>query len=382
MRIAMDMTPALRRHGGISRFARELATALVRSCSPDEEITLFFNSSRRRSLFHRLNALPFKAIALPNKLFRLGIMLAHLFRLSQDRLIGSPDIFIASDHVLPNLLHVRSLFVVHDLTFRRISSSHLPLNRWFLRLMMPRFLKRADAIIAVSESTRLDLLTYYHFAHDKIHVIREGVSQSFRPVSDPKVLKSVSQRYALPDQYLLCLGTIEPRKNILTLLKALPEVRAHIPDIRLIIAGPKGWHTSEVLKEIHSGEIENTLSYIGELDEEDLPAVYTLASLFLFPSQYEGFGLPVLEAMACGVPVICSNTSCLPEIAGDAALFASPDKKGEWARMIRYMLENPKVRAEQRRKGLDRASQFTWDETARGFMEVYREISKSRGNHR
>jgi glycosyltransferase involved in cell wall biosynthesis len=376
------MTPALRTHGGISRFARELARALVRACSPDEEITLFFNGSRRRSLSQRLNAAPCKVIALSKKLFRLGIMLAHLFRISQDRLIGRPDIFIASDHVLPYLLHSGSVFVVHDLTFRRSSAFHTPLNRWFLRLMMPRFLRRADAVIAVSESTRQDLLAYYSFAHDKIHVIREGVSRFFRPVSDPKVLTSVRRRYALPDRFLLCLGIVEPRKNILTVLQALPEVRAHISDIRLVIAGPKGWRIGALLKEIRSREMENALLYIGEVEEEDLPAVYTLASLFLFPSQYEGFGLPVIEAMACGVPVICSNTSSMPEIAGDAALFAPPNNASEWARLIGYMLESPKVRDGQRRKGLDRASRFTWDETAQGFLDVSRALAKSRGNHR
>lgn len=374
MRIAIDVTPSVRTIGGIGRFARELACVLQTSHSSDEEIFLFINDRMGRRLPPPLHAPPVKALTLPAKLWRLAVMTAHLCRYPQDRLAGNPDIFIACDHLLPCFDRTQSLFVVHDLTFRILPSAHLPLSRFFLRMMMSLFLKRADAVIAVSESTRRDLMRYYNVPGDSIHVVYEGVSPHFRPAVDQDWIESVRRRYGLPDRFALFLGTIEPRKNIPVLLDVLTEIRKETPDLSLVISGQKGWRAEKIVQRIKKSASSDNVVVTGVVAEKDLPALYTMASVFLFPSHYEGFGLPVLEAMACGTPVICTNTSSLPEIVGKAAMLLPPDDTGEWINGIRHVMNTPESARDMRCRGVETASRFRWEETADRVLKIARDV--------
>jgi glycosyltransferase involved in cell wall biosynthesis len=372
MHIAIDLTPSIQGHAGIGRYAEELTQALWESCPPDEQLTAFYTDPQRRRPNPPLDKLPVSALSLPNKQWRLSALLAHLMRLPQDRLVGQPDIFWATDHLLPFFSRTASVFTLYDLSFKLFPHVHTLLNRWFLGLMMPHFVQAADAIVVISESTKRDAVTSYQIEPDKIHVVYGGVNAHFKPVDAPQKLNAVRHTYCLPDRFLLYVGVIEPRKNLPTLFDAFK--RANSSDVKLVIAGKKGWLYSETFARVQELGLEQNVIFTGFVPDDDLPALYSLAEAFVFPSLYEGLGLPVLEAMACGAPTICSDVSSLPEVAGDAALLVAPTDVRGWAEAMAYLTQNAALRADLRERGLHRAARFTWEAAARQTREVYREL--------
>jgi glycosyltransferase involved in cell wall biosynthesis len=372
MRIAVDLTPSIQGHAGIGRYTEELAQALWATCPPDEQLTGFYTDSQRRQPNPPFDKLPVTALSLPNKQWRLSALLAHWMRLPQDRLVGQPDIFWATDHLLPFLSRTASVFTLYDLSFKLFPHVHTVLNRWFLDLMMPRFVQAADAVVVISESTKRDAITYYQIKPDKIHVVYGGVNSRFRPIDAPQKLDTVRQTYRLPDRFVLYVGVIEPRKNLSTLFDAFKLI--NLPDVKLVIAGKKGWLYDETLARVQELGLEKNVIFTSFVPGEDLPTLYSLAEAFVFPSLYEGLGLPVLEAMACGVPVICSNVSSLPEVAGDAGLLVAPTDVRGWAEAMTYLTQNAALRAALRERGLRQAARFTWETAARQTREVYREL--------
>jgi glycosyltransferase involved in cell wall biosynthesis len=293
-----------------------------------------------------------------------------------DALFPGVDVFHATEHLLPRLRRVRSVFTLHDLIFQFDPGSHKPLNLAFLRTMVPRFLRAADAVIAVSESTRRDAVRLYRVPSDKIRVIYEGVDSRFRLLSRPEALTAVRRRYNLPDRFVLHVGTIEPRKNLPLLfdaLKALADERC-----ALVVAGKVGWRTGPIFERLRKLGLNDRVRFIGFVPDDDLPALFNAASLVAMPSKYEGFGLPVLEAMACGTPAIASNTSSLPEVGGDAALYAAPDDVAAWVESIRRVLGDASLRASLREKGLRQAARFRWDAAARQTADVYAAVGAGR----
>ncbi len=371
MRIVIDLTPDVQGHAGMGRYAGELARALLTSALPDERLEIFYNDPLRRQPAPPLDALPRKVLWLSNKLWRMSVLVAQLARIPQDRICHGADLFHATDHLLPYLSHARSVFTLHDLAFRFYPETHTRLNRWFLTLMMPRFLRAADAIIAVSECTKQDALRLYGIDRAKIMVIGEGVHPRFRSVG-PQITSDVRRKYGLPEHFILAVGTIEPRKNLPILFEAFKQ--AQRPEVKLVIAGKKGWLYDRTFARLRELGLGQRVAFTDFVPDEDLPALYTAAEAFAFPSLYEGFGLPVLEAMACGTPVLCSNTSSLPEVAGDAALPISPGDVRGWAQAIEQITRDATLRAELRQRGLRQAKRFSWEETARQTREVYREI--------
>jgi len=256
----------------------------------------------------------------------------------------------------------------------------MPLNRWFLTLMMPRFLQAADTVIAVSECTKRDAVRLYGLDEAKIRVICEGVNSRFRPAS-PEAMAVAWARYGLPERYILCVGTIEPRKNLNTLMEAFAtlKVRPATCDLRLVIVGKKGWLYKGFFRRLRELGLEGEVVFPGFVPDEDLPALYSAAELFVFPSLYEGFGLPPLEAMACGTPVIASNTSSVPEVVGEAGILVEPrDVRVLAGAMERVLMDEGKQR-EMRDKGLQQAARFSWERAARETLQVYGEVANVEG---
>jgi glycosyltransferase involved in cell wall biosynthesis len=239
--------------------------------------------------------------------------------------------------------------------------------------MMPRFLKAADAVIAISECTREDAIRLYSVEDSKIQVIYAGVSPRFHPLPAGEI-DSVRQKYRLPEQSLLFVGTIEPRKNLDMLLSAVHSLHKSGFGLELVIVGKKGWRSESFFKKRRDLGLEKHVRLAGLVPEEDLPAIYNAASLFVFPSIYEGFGLPVLEAMACGAPVVCSNTSSLPEVAGDAAYQVNPLDEEEFSGAINRVLHDADLRRSMRERGFAQAAKFSWEETARQTLAVYHQF--------
>jgi glycosyltransferase involved in cell wall biosynthesis len=377
MRLTLDYTPAIQQHAGIGRYTDELTRALL-NLGTGDILRLFYIDPLGRAPAAPLDQLPRRMLRQANKTWRLKVLLSSFLYRPLDQLIEpATDVFHATDHLLPPLRHARSVFTLHDLTFLKFPEVHLPLNRWYSRLMVPRGLRAATAVIAVSDCTKRDAVTAYGLPADRIRVIHLGVDARFRPI-DPVAVADIRVRYHLPARYILAVGTIEPRKNLTTLLHAYVELREQVPDLDLVIAGKRGWRADAFFDRLRELGLADRVVFPGFVPDDDLPAVYSSAAVLAFPSIYEGFGLPVLEAMACGTPVVCSSTSSLPEIATEAGILVFPEDTRGWVQALHRVVADESLRHDLRQRGLQRAARFTWEATARQTHAVYEEVYAQR----
>ena len=386
--ILIDVSPAVHHKAGLGRYAGELTAALTADASRRDDYAVFYHAAGQANPNKRMRSLPAVVSAESHYRWRLRALLAQLVNLSQDRLLaqaGAIRLFHATEHLLPRFKRVRTVFTLHDLIFKLYPQHHLPRNWIYLQLAMPFFLRRADGVICVSEHTRRDAQRFYGVPDSKLRVIHEGVDPRFRPVSEPAECRRVRDKLHLPARYALAVGTVEPRKNLTTLFRAYrayldtrAEDNAEAPPI--LVAGKQGWLEESSYRAVRDNRLSGRVRFLGFVDDADLPALYSLATVFVMPSVYEGFGLPALEAMACGAPVICSNASSLPEVAGDAALLVGPADVAGWAAALSRALGDAALRADLSARGLRRAAQFTWAETARQTRAVYDQLlSAARG---
>jgi glycosyltransferase involved in cell wall biosynthesis len=248
---------------------------------------------------------------------------------------------------------------------------------------MPRFLRRAAAIIAVSENTRRDVTRLMGIPAEKIVVIHEGVNPAYHGAIAAGEVARVRQKYHLPARYLLFLGTLEPRKNIGVLLEAYHALLARDDSVpRLVVAGRKGWLFEPVFQKVEALGLGERVSFTDWVPEADTPALVAGAEVFVYPSLYEGFGLPPLEAMACGTPVITSTASSLPEVVGDGGLLVDPHDAAGLAQALERLLADDALRADLRGRALARARQFTWEAAARQTLAVYAQVLSAEPNRR
>ncbi|HEX9077141.1 MAG TPA: glycosyltransferase family 1 protein [Anaerolineae bacterium] len=374
MRIGFDVSPTVHRHAGLGRYAHELLLALTRIDSQDQYTAFHNRAARDESVPPPLDRLPRRVIPLSAKPWRMSVLLADWFHIPMDRWIPGLDLFHGTDHLLPTFRHSETVFTLHDLIFHFFPEYHLPLNRAFLSLMLPRFLRRAGAIIAVSECTKRDAVQIYNIPPDKISVIYEGVNPALHPVHDANLIRQTRARYAKNGPFICFLSTIEPRKNIPALIDALRIVRSHGFPHRLVIAGRKGWLYKSVFDHVRQTGMQDAVEFTDYVPNDDLPPLLAACDAFVFPSLYEGFGLPPLEAMACGAPVVCSNTSSLPEVVGDAALLVNPRDVGEMAAAIERVITDEAARDELRARGIAQAAKFSWERAARETLAVYERV--------
>jgi glycosyltransferase involved in cell wall biosynthesis len=239
-------------------------------------------------------------------------------------------------------------------------------NRIVHNLFFNPSLTNADRIITMSENTKKSIVEYFNIEPSKITVIYEGVDEKFKPY-DKKEVISVLSHYAIERPYLLAVGTLEPKKNYIKLLKAYKALKT---DLDLVIVGKKGWKADDIFKTIEALGLKERVKLLGYIHIDDLPYLYNGAEIFVFPSLYEGFGLPLLEAMACGVPVVCSNTSSLDEISGDAALKFNPESTDEIVSQIKRLINDNELQDTLHNKGAKRAKLFSWDKTAQQTLAV------------
>lgn len=265
------------------------------------------------------------------------------------------------------------VLTVHDLIGLLFPANLPPISRFYWAWWLPRTIHWADWIIADSEHTRRDLIRLLGIPAERIEVIYLGVDEAFQPLETQARLEAVRHKYSLPLNIILYVGTLEPRKGLETLIAAYGALAADIPH-DLVIAGKKGWYTAPLFLQVEDLGLDPRVHFTDYVADEDLPSLYNLAELFVYPSRYEGFGLPPLEAMACGTPVVCSNAASLPEIIGDAALSVPPDDAEALAAAIRRVLADKALRAKMRASGLERARSFTWEKTARRTAEIYERV--------
>lgn len=375
--IGIDVTSAIAQGGGIGRYTRELIQALARS---DATTPYRLFSARPPAVTPVANPLP-QAANMRHRpaplderwLYRLWYR-ARL-PLPVQWVTGRIDLFHSPDFVLPPVAgRIPTLLTVHDLSFIRYPDVYPEALVRYLNRVVPWSVRRATHIVADSAETQRDLTALWGVPEEKISVLYAGVGAEFQPVTNRRTLTAVREKYGLGDKpYLLSVGTVQPRKNYQMLIRAYAAVATNWPH-RLAIAGGKGWLYDAILEEIAAQGLQERVLMLGFVDDADLPALYSDAALFLFPSLYEGFGLPVLEAMACGAPCIVSDASCLPEVVGDAGVLLSPHDEAGWARAIHRLLLDAPQRARLVGRGALQAHRFTWTEAARTLRALYERL--------
>jgi glycosyltransferase involved in cell wall biosynthesis len=280
------------------------------------------------------------------------------------------DLLHALAFVTPLLSPCPSVVTIYDLSFLLYPESFKRAKRFYLGLFTRLSARRARRIIAISESTKRDVVRLLGVSPDKVEVVYCGIVEAFRPLAEDQVAAFRSER-GLPERFILFVGTIEPRKNVTRLIEALADLRFAICDLRLVIGGAKGWFYQDVFARVEELGLEGQVVFPGYIPVSELPLWYNAAELFVYPSLYEGFGLPPLEAMACGTPVVAANTSSLPEVVGEAGLTVDPLDVEGLAEAMRRALGDGALRQEMRERGLERAKGFSWTKTAQETVQVY-----------
>jgi glycosyltransferase involved in cell wall biosynthesis len=318
-------------------------------------------------------------LVIPNPLrnyFKKGYILWHLYmplclkisKTNPVEIIHSPENGSLFFKVKP----IRQVITVHDVISTIYPESFTAATTIRYKLFFSRTLKSADKIIADSENTKNDLMRYYHVPDDKIKVIPLGVEKRFCRLN-PEAVEDIRRRYHLDFPFILYTGTLEPRKNLPALIKAFSVIKLKHHHYKLVIAGMKGWKYQGIFDQVTALDLEKDVVFTGYVPDEDLPALYNAAEVFVYPSFYEGFGLPPLEAMACGCPVITSNTSSLPEVVGNAGIMIDPNDHDELVQAIDSVLSDLTLKEKLRELGQERAKEFSWEKCATETWSVYAE---------
>ena len=369
MRIGFDVYQTGYPYGGVARYVRALVTAMAEA-SPADHFVLVSNFFRPPKTRWRLAARNVRHVDIRTPRRLLQAFWDRFNWPPVEAFTGSLDVFHGSHFVLPRTRRARTVLTVHDLNFLRNPGYFLdqPLNERGHWKELPVALARADAVIADSDHTRRDLVELMGVQDDRIRVIHLGVEPHFFVSAvDPRL--GPIKALGLDRPYLVFLvGTPEPRKNLLRTVEAARRATADLP---LVIIGPQ-----EPIRVLLGGNTEGVI-LIGSLSDEDLPLVLHGAELALYPSLAEGFGLPAVEAMAAGVPLITSNCSSLPEVVGKAAVLVNPESVDEMVHAIRSLLDDPERRAHLIEQGLTRARELSWERTASRVLQLYRELVSS-----
>lgn len=292
------------------------------------------------------------------------------------------DVAHSTAYAAPSVGRAKLIVTVHDLTFLEHPEHHTQENIDFCVKQTTLARERADLFIVVSDSAKRDLMKLFDIPEEKIRVIYEAVDESFRPIMSASLRAETLKRHDLPDQYLLFIGSIEPRKNLAAVLKVYAALLHNgAPGLpALAIAGAHGWLNSSIYTLVQELQLEGSVRFLGYVPDANLPALYSGATVFLYPSLYEGFGLPVLEAMSCGCPVISSNLSSIPEVVGDAGLLVNPHDLNDLKAALEQILADKALRETLSAQALERASHFSLEKMAAETLHVYREVAESKSN--
>jgi glycosyltransferase involved in cell wall biosynthesis len=378
MRIGLEGKVLTPRIGGIGRYAIHLVEALLALAAqrcPDLELVIFTAPQMDRAVlegsrvrlcerFRRIKSTLLRSsILLP-----VGVWCEHI------------DVFHGLDQSGIPLFSKsgKSVVTIHDVIPLVLPWAFPPRHRWVLSTALARIRKQAEMVIVPSTAAADDVVRYLQVERERISVIPMGCDARFQPVEEPARAAAMQRRYDLPRRYILFVGTLEPRKNVKTLLQAFAMLLAETPqdDLALVIAGGNGWGGEDYLATVEALGLRDRVRFTGFVEDDLLPELYRGALLFVYPSLYEGFGLPVLEAMACGTPVITSNRASLPEVAGDAALLVDPTQPEALAAAMTSIISNGELRQGLRAKGLARARAFTWDGVAEQTVAIYRAVGR------
>ncbi len=377
MRVVVDGSPLFRKLDGVGRYTSSLIKELVHLDADNQYKVIRFWGDKLHGHAPKNRRADYVTIPMPRKVYAL---IFKRFGLSVNRWLPKKvDVVFYPNFIkFPRIKDVKSIVVIHDLAFLEAPKTVADKNLDFLSKHVPRSVRDADAIVAVSEETQKSIAKHFGINASDITVVPNAVDNQFFASSSLEELNLAQQRYGLPDQFILHVGTIEPRKNIVRLVEAYTQLPANIRErYPLVLAGKRGWKSDKIFHHIHEAlEQGHTILPIGFVANKYLPALYKLASLLVFPSIHEGFGLPILEAFAAGTPVVTSNLPPMNQIGKDAAIFVNPEQPGSIATGIKSLLSNQKLRDRLIKHGRETAKRYSWHESALKLKKLIEEIGK------
>jgi len=370
MKVAIDLITITGKNAGLQSYAKQLVEGIAKVDKSNEYVLLI--NSKAKELFS-IKQSNFKNIFINTPKRFIGVWEQIYFPFVQ--FLKRVDLLHSPVSAIPILAPCKTVLTVHDLTFKIYPKTMQWWDRFYWDFFIYQGIKRTTRIITDSIHTKKELIKYYNISENKILVIPLCCSSEFYISSNNLSLNRIKQKYNINRPYILFVGTLEPRKNISALLKAfcIAKQKGNFKH-SLVITGRKGWLYDDIFRIIKELKIENDVMFTGFIPDEDLPSLYHGADLFVYPSLYEGFGLPVLEAMACGIPVITSNSSSLPEVVGDAGILVDPQDVEGLARVILKVLSNKALSDELAHKGKLQAQWFTAERMARETIRVYRSV--------
>jgi glycosyltransferase involved in cell wall biosynthesis len=349
---------------GTEAYSYHLIRALLPELSEHYQTKLYLREALQKDTFpnaeHRIIPFP-----------RLW---THI-RLSWEMWQQPPDLLFVPAHVLPLVRPQRTLVTIHDLGFQLFPEAHPPQQRRYLEWSTRWNARVATHIIADSKATRDAIICAYQVPKAKITVVYPGYDSTLAPVTNKQTLERVRIRYSIPGDYILAIGRIQPRKNLARLIRAFGNILSYHPHLTLVLAGPVGWLADPIIQHVHNLGLERRVLFPGYITAQDKAALISGAKIFAYPSLYEGFGFPALEAQACGVPLLASNTSSLPEVVGDGGLLIDPLDENAITQGLKLLLENNDRQQHLITHGKENLKRFSWDITANLVTEIIHQLT-------
>lgn len=371
MHIGIDAHAIGAQQGGNETYIRNLIIALA-ELDQENQYTLYFSVAQAAEAWrNRYGNFDVRLLPPPTPLVRVPLALALELR-------RRPVDVLHVQYTSPPFCRAPVVTTIHDLAFEHLPETFTRRGKAQLRLTVRRTARHAAQILTVSEFSRQDIITTYRLPPDRITVTHNGCEAQFTPhPASNREAETIKQKFGITRDYLLALGSVQPRKNLVRLLRSYAMLREQQPNfqLQLVIVGRQLWLYREVLREIKQQSFAADVIVTGYASDEDLPALYRSAVALVYPSLFEGFGLPPLEAMACGTPVITSNSSSLPEVVGNAALLVNPYDEADLAQAIWKLANDVTLRAQLRQAGIQQARQFTWPAAAEKTLAIYRAIA-------
>lgn len=371
MRIGVDLSAIQSTKSGVDWYTHHVIREIIGQLGPEENLLLFSNREtgfekdavgNRQVTLMRSRARyqePWRQLVLPGLLKKYRV-----------------DVCFFTNFVTAVAAPCPTVLTIHDLSFRLFPRTHSLRNIVWTRSLVPVSVRRSRHIIAVSNNTRLDLIRLMNVDESKVSVVYEGVSGAFHPEPGDGDEEALAY-YGIDRPYILSVGTLEPRKNLNQLIRAFERTAAAVPRVTLVLAGRRGWMAQAIFDELERRDLLDRVRITGYVQDRHLPALYRHAAAFVYPSLYEGFGLPPLEAMASGAPVIVSRSSSLPEVVGDAGLYVDPLNDEDLAAAMEKVLADEELAADLRVRGLKRAGRFSWQRAAAQTLEILREAGRA-----
>ncbi|MDF1498225.1 MAG: glycosyltransferase family 1 protein [Patescibacteria group bacterium] len=360
---------------GIEEYTINLLSNMI-SLNNNIEYKLFYNGYKKTKLdydFLKLPNVELREYKIPNRMLDISFQFLNYPKI--DKMLKGIDIFF-SPHIFSSAIskNCKTVTTFHDLSFERYPEFYsIGKNYWHFSMNPKKQAQKADKIIAVSNSTKNDLIEIYKAKPEKIKVIYSGVADKSKNINDQSQILRIKKKYNLPKEYILYLGTLEPRKNIISLIQAFENLKDNngtkIENLKLVIAGSKGWLYKDIFKVVEISKYKKDIIFTGFIDNNDKSFIYSLAKLFVYPSFYEGFGFPPLEAMSVGTPVITSNFSSLPEATGDAAIVINPYNIDELKTAIELVLIDEKLKNIMIKRGFEQINKFSWQTCAENTLK-------------